>query len=230
VRWGETSRGAYLRVVPTRQRFKRVAPGHIAATRAASTPPGGFERVLQTVKGIVLGRAFASAQIMHERLNKVKALAIFSSDALSSSAYATEEILLVLVLAGSGALHNSLPIAVVIGALIAIVTLSYRQTIRAYPGGGGAYIVAYTNIGRMAGLVAGSALLVDYVLTVSVSTAAGVAAVTSAIPSLHDARVLIGVSVIALMTVGNLRGIREAGTIFAVPTYFFLLSMSAVII
>lgn len=230
VRWGETTRGAYLRVVPSKQRFKRVAPGHIAATRAASTPPGRFERILQAVKVILLGRAFASAQIVHERLNKLKALAIFSSDALSSSAYATEEILLVLVLAGSGALHDSIPIALVIAALIGIVTLSYRQTIRAYPSGGGAYVVAYQNIGRVAGLVAGSALLVDYVLTVSVSTAAGVAAVTSAIPSLHDARVLIGISVIALMTLGNLRGIREAGTIFAIPTYFFLFSMSAVII
>jgi len=230
VRWGETTRGAYLRVVPSKQRFKRVGSGHLTATRAASTPPGAFERILQTIKGMVLGHAFSSAQIVHERLTKIKALAIFSSDALSSSAYATEEILLVLVLAGTGALHDSLPIAAVIALLIGIVTVSYRQTIRAYPSGGGAYIVAYENIGRAAGLVAGSALLVDYVLTITVSTAAGVAAVTSAIPSLHDARVLIGIAVIAIMTVGNLRGIREAGTIFAIPTYFFLLSMSTVII
>jgi amino acid transporter len=188
------------------------------------------ERILQAVKGFILGSPFATSQIVHERLTKLKALAIFSSDALSSSAYATEEILLVLVLAGSGSLHDSIPIAIVIAALIGIVTLSYRQTIGAYPGGGGAYIVAYTNLGRLAGLVAGAALLVDYTLTVSVSTAAGVAAVTSAIPSLHDARVLIGLAVIAAMTLGNLRGIREAGTMFAVPTYFFILSMSAVII
>lgn len=188
-----------------------------------------MERLLQAIKRVLLGNPFASSQIVHERLDKLKALAIFSSDALSSSAYATEEILIVLLLAGSGALHNSLPIAAVIAALIIIVTVSYRQTIRAYPSGGGAYIVAYTNLGRMAGLVAGGALLVDYVLTVSVSTSAGVAAVTSAVPDLHAAAVPIGVSVIAFITLGNLRGIREAGTIFAVPTYFFIICTSAVI-
>jgi amino acid transporter len=230
IRWGATSRGAYLRVVPKRQRFKRVGTGHITATRESSTPVGRGERLLQAIKRVVLGNPFASSQIVHERLNKLRALAIFSSDALSSSAYATEEILLVLVLAGSGALHYSLPIAAVIAALIVIVTVSYRQTIRAYPSGGGAYIVAYTNLGRMAGLVAGAALLVDYVLTVSVSTSAGVAAVTSAVPDLHDVKVPIGVIVIALMTVGNLRGIREAGTIFAIPTYFFIACTAAVIV
>ena len=170
IRWGADSRGAYLRVVPSRRRFKRVRAGHIEATLESSTPVGRLERLLQAIKRVLLGNPFASSQIVHERLDKVKALAIFSSDALSSSAYAPEEILIVLVLAGSGALHNSLPIAAVIAALIMIVTVSYRQTIRAYPSGGGAYIVAYTNLGRMAGLVAGGALLVDYVLTVSVST------------------------------------------------------------
>lgn len=229
IRWGADSRGAYLRVVPSRRRFKRVRSGHIEATLESSTPVGRMERLLQAIKRVLLGNPFASSQIVHERLDKVKALAIFSSDALSSSAYATEEILIVLVLAGSGALHNSLPIAAVIAALIIIVTVSYRQTIRAYPSGGGAYIVAYTNLGRMAGLVAGAALLVDYVLTVSVSTSAGVAAVTSAVPDLHDVKVPIGVTVIGLITLGNLRGIREAGTIFAVPTYFFIACTLAVI-
>ena len=230
VRWGATSRGPYLRVVPSRQRFKRIGAGHIAATRESSTPIGRFERLLQAIKGMVLGSPFASSQIVHERLNKLKALAIFSSDALSSSAYATEEILIVLVLAGSGAVHYSLPIAAIIATLIAVVTVSYRQTIRAYPSGGGAYIVAYTNIGRMAGLTAGAALLVDYVLTVSVSTSAGVAAVTSAVPSIHALAVPMGVLVIGLITVGNLRGIREAGSIFAIPTYFFIFCMVAVIV
>lgn len=230
VRWGEASRGAYLRVVPSQQRFKRTATGHITATRVASTPRSPLERILQPIKAWLLGSPFASSQIVHERLSKLKALAIFSSDALSSSAYATEEILLVLVLAGTGSLHWSLPIAAVIAALIGIVTLSYRQTIRAYPSGGGAYIVAYENIGRTAGLVAGAALLVDYVLTVSVSTSAGVAAVTSAVPDLHNLRVPIGVTVIGLITLGNLRGIREAGSIFAIPTYFFILSMTVVIV
>jgi amino acid transporter len=185
--------------------------------------------VVQSVKGVILGSPFASSQAIHERLSKVKGLAIFSSDALSSSAYATEEILLVLLLAGSTALTESLPIAALIAILIGIVTLSYRQTIQAYPGGGGAYIVALRNLGRWPGLVAGAALLVDYVLTVSVSTAAGVAAVTSAIPDLHDLKMPIGVAVIVLLTLGNLRGIREAGSIFAIPTYIFIFSMGAVI-
>jgi amino acid transporter len=215
--------------VPSRRRFKRVRAGHIEATFESSTPVGRLERILQAVKRVLLGNPFASSQIVHERLDKVKALAIFSSDALSSSAYATEEILIVLVLAGSGSLHNSMPIAGVIAALIILVTISYRQTIQAYPGGGGAYIVAHTNIGKMAGLVAGAALLVDYVLTVSVSTSAGVAAVTSAVPDLHNAAVPIGVTVIGLITLGNLRGIREAGTIFAIPTYFFIVCTLVVI-
>jgi amino acid transporter len=167
---------------------------------------------------------------MHERLSKVKALAIFSSDALSSSAYATEEILLILLLAGTAAFSYALPIAGLIALLLVIVTLSYMQTIKAYPSGGGAYIVAHENLGRRAGLVAGSALLVDYILTVSVSVAAGVAAVTSAFPDLHDLRVPIGVVMIFLITLGNLRGLREAGTLFAIPTYFFILSMSTVIV
>lgn len=230
VRYGLRSRTPYLREVRSQRDFTQVRSGYIAATPVSSRPRGRIERVVQTIKGIVLGNPFATSQLVHERLSKVKALAIFSSDALSSSAYATEEILLILVLAGSGALHNALPISAVIAVLIVIVTVSYRQTIRAYPNGGGAYIVALENLGRGAGLTAGAALLVDYVLTVSVSVAAGVAAVTSAIPELSDVRVPIGVAVIAFMTLGNLRGIREAGTLFAVPTYFFIFSMSSVII
>jgi amino acid transporter len=230
VRWGATSRGAYLRVVPSRQRFTRSAPGRLTATLAGSRPPGAFERLLQAIKGAVLGSPFANAQAIHERLTKIKALAVFSSDAVSSSAYATEEILLVLVLAGSGAFKNVIPIALVIAVLLALVTISYRQTIRAYPSGGGAYIVAHENLGQLPGLIAAAALLVDYVLTVSVSVAAGVAAVTSAAPGLLDFRVLIGVLVILLIMVANLRGVREAGSIFAIPTYVFILMMSAAIV
>ncbi len=230
VRLGTTARVPYLRVVPRRRQFTRVATGYFEATRAASRPRGPIERIVASIKGVMLGSPFASSQAIHERLTKIKALAIFSSDALSSSAYATEEILLMLVLAGSGALHNALPIAGVIALLLAIVTISYRQTIKAYPGGGGAYIVAHENLGRVPGLMAGAALLVDYVLTVSVSVAAGVAAVTSAFPDVHDLRVLIGVFMIALLALGNLRGIREAGTLFAIPTYCFIISMSTVIV
>src|SRR2546422_1975324 len=230
VRYGSTARTPYLRVVPRQLSFKSVAPGYISATEISSRPRGRIERIVQAIKGIVLGRPFATARIAEERLTKLKALAIFSSDPLSSSAYATQEILLILLLPGSNNLHYALPIAGVIALLIVIVTASYRQTIRAYPSGGGAYIVAPENLGRGAGLTAGAALLVDYVLTVSVSVAAGIAAVTSAIPGLHDFRVPLGVSAIALITLGNLRGIREAGTLFALPTYFFILSMSTVIV
>ncbi|HEY8765904.1 MAG TPA: APC family permease [Dehalococcoidia bacterium] len=230
VRWGAASKGAYLRVVPSRQRFTRSAPGRLTATLAGSRPPGAFEHLLQAIKGAVLGSPFANAQALHERLTKIKALAVFSSDALSSSAYATEEILLVLVLAGSGAFKNVIPIALVIAVLLALVTISYRQTIRAYPSGGGAYIVAHENLGQVPGLIAAAALLVDYALTVAVSVAAGVAAVTSAAPGLLDFRVLIGVVVILLIMVANLRGVREAGSIFAIPTYVFILMMSAAIV
>jgi amino acid transporter len=230
VRWGVASKGAYLRVVPSRQRFTRSAPGRLTATLAGSRPPGAFERVLQAIKGGVLGSPFSTAQAIHERLTKVKALAVFSSDALSSSAYATEEILLVLVLAGSGAFKNVIPIALVIAVLLALVTISYRQTIRAYPSGGGAYIVAHENIGQIPGLIAAAALLVDYVLTVAVSVAAGVAAVTSAAPGLIDVKVMIGVVVIVLIMIGNLRGVRESGSIFAIPTYVFIVMMVAAIV
>ena len=230
VRFGSTARTPYLRVVPSQVTFKSVAPGYIAATEVSSRPRGSVERAVQGIKRVVLGSPFATSQLIHERLTKTKALAIFSSDVLSSSAYATEEILLVLLLAGSGVLHDGMPIAGAIVLLLAIVTLSYRQTIKAYPSGGGAYIVAHDNLGRTPGLIAAAALLVDYVLTVSVSVAAGVAAVTSAIPDLHDVRVPIGVAVVGLITLGNLRGVRESGTIFAAPTYFFLVMMGAMIL
>ncbi len=230
VRYGQASRGPYLRVVPRQRRFTRVAPGHLEATPLASRPVDTFGRYLAGLKRVVIGSPFATSQAIHERLTKVKALPIFSSDALSSSAYATEEILIMLVLAGSGALSNALPIAAVIVLLLAIVTISYRQTIKAYPSGGGAYIVAHENLGQGPGLVAAGALMVDYVLTVAVSVAAGVAAITSAVPDLFDVRVPIGVLVVALFTLGNLRGIRESGTLFAAPTYFFILAMGTMIV
>jgi amino acid transporter len=230
VRRGLKPGDRFLRVVPKQRLFTREKTGHIEATRLASEPRGPIERVVAAVKNVVLGSPFATSRLVHERLSKVQALAIFSSDALSSSAYATEEILLILLLAGSGALENSLPIAGLIVLLLIIVALSYSQTIKAYPNGGGAYIVAHENLGRGAGLVAGAALLVDYILTVSVSVAAGVAAVTSAFPELDDVRVPFGVLMIFLITIGNLRGIREAGTLFAIPTYFFIVAMSTVIV
>ncbi len=177
------------------------------------------------LKRVLIGNPLATAQARHERLAKIPALAIFASDNLSSVAYATEEILLVLVLAGTSALSLSPPIGMAIGLLTAIVASSYWQTIHAYPSGGGAYIVAKDNLGTLPGLVAGGALLVDYVLTVSVSTASGVAAITSAFPALYPQRVAICVSTVLLIMVANLRGIRETGRLFAVPTYWFILCL-----
>ncbi len=183
-----------------------------------------------SLKRILLGDPLASSQAPHQKISKVVALAVFSSDALSSVAYATEEILLALAAGGLAALSYGLPVAACVAALLAIVAISYRQTIHAYPSGGGAYIVAKENLGVGPGLTAGAALLVDYVLTVAVSIASGVAAITSAFPSLYEHRVLIGVSLVAGITLANLRGIRESGALFAPPTYFFVFSLGAVIL
>ena len=187
------------------------------------------ESILGAVKQIVIGKPIPTHLAHHERLSKVTGLAVLSSDPLSSVAYATEEILRTLVLAGVAATWLVTPIAAVIALLLVLVALSYRQTIFAYPGGGGAYIVAHENLGQVPGLVAASALLIDYVLTVAVSVAAGVAALTSAFPHLHDHNVSLGLGFVALLAVGNLRGIRESGRIFAVPTYFFIVTLLGLI-
>src|SRR5437762_2537350 len=180
---------------------------------------------LTFVKRLLVGPPMPLAQARHERLGKAVALAVFASDPLSSVAYATEEILLVLVLAGSAALSYSLPVALGIAALLAVVVVSYRQTVAAYPQGGGAYIVAKDNLGVFPALTAAAALLVDYVLTVSVSVVAGIAALTSALPQLYPYRVVLSVLAVAGIALGNLRGVRESGRIFAAPTYFFVVSV-----
>ena len=177
---------------------------------------------LTIVKRFFVGAPMSLAQARHERLTNAVALAIFASDPLSSVAYATEEILHVLVLAGGAALSYSLPIGTAIAALLAIVVTSYRQTVAAYPQGGGAYVVARENLGQTPALVAAAALLTDYVLTVSVSVAAGIAAITSAFPRFLPYRVLLGVLAVAAVALGNLRGLRESGRLFAAPTYFFV--------
>ncbi|MBI4012754.1 MAG: APC family permease [Candidatus Rokubacteria bacterium] len=179
---------------------------------------------MQALKRSLLGQPIPTTLEKHERLGRATGLAVFASDALSSSAYATEEIFLILILAGTGALHTSLPISLGIAALLAIVVSSYRQTIRAYPSAGGAYIVSRENLGTYPSLVAGAALLTDYVLTVSVSVAAGIAAVTSALPPLYPYRVELCVLGVLGITVANLRGVRESGRLFAIPTYAFVLS------
>ncbi len=187
------------------------------------------EGLLSQFKRLVVGSPIPSSHAHHERLSRTTGLAVLSSDALSSVAYATEEVLRVLVLAGLSALSFSLPIALVIATILAIVVFSYRQTIHAYPGGGGAYTVARDNLGENYSLIAAAALLIDYVLTVSVSIAAGVAALTSAIPALHTHTVVIAVAFVAILMLGNLRGIKESGQIFSVPTYFFIVSVVALV-
>jgi amino acid transporter len=185
---------------------------------------------ISALKKVFVGRPLPTAQARHERLSKRTALAVFASDALSSVAYATEEILLILVTAGAAALAFTVPIGIAISLLIAVVASSYRQTILAYPQGGGAYIVTKDNLGTLPSLVAGAALLVDYVLTVAVSVAAGVAAVTSAFPVLYGHRVLLGVLCIMLIATANLRGIRESGALFALPTYLFIVSFAGMLV
>ena len=178
----------------------------------------------------LIGRPLRSAELATEKLGKRVALPVLSSDALSSVAYGPEAMLAVLVLAGAGGLGYSLPIAALIAFLMLATGVSYRQTIRAYPGGGGSYIVAGDNLGRRAGLVAAAGLITDYVLTVAVSVASGVAAVTSAVPSLASDRVVIGVGVIAILLAGNLRGVRQAGALFAAPTYAFIAAMAVLVV
>lgn len=173
----------------------------------------------------LIGAPLATHQAIHQRLSKVKALAVFSSDALSSSAYATEAILLVLIGAGTGALAVSWPITLGIAALLLIVSFSYYQTIHAYPNGGGAYIVAKDNLGVFPGLTAAASLLIDYILTVAVSVSAGVAALTSAFPEIVQFRVPIAIGIVAFIMLMNLRGVRESGTFFSIPTYAFVVGV-----
>src|SRR6266567_3590952 len=194
--------------------------------RAADAGPAApSATTLDMIKRVLVGRRMASSKLEHTLLPKVLALPVFSSDALSSVAYATEEILVVLVGASVVSAHLVMPIAFAIAALMAIVVVSYRQTVRAYPSGGGAYIVSKDNLGTLPGLVAAAALLTDYILTVSVSVVAGVFAITSAVSRLHPYKVELSIGFIALITLANLRGVRESGRLFGVPTYGFVLSI-----
>jgi amino acid transporter len=204
--------------------FRYTGPGQLTAKEAASIPTTPGAKLLHKIRGVVLGRPLHQEEEAGERLSKVKALAIFSSDAISSSAYATEEILRAFVLAGAAlaAFTFAIPVSIAIALLLGIVAFSYRQVCIAYPTGGGSYSVSKANFGRIASLVAASALLIDYNLTVAVSTSSAVEQITSAVPALAPISVGIGVTAIALMTIANLRGLREAGNIFAVPTYLFL--------
>ena len=187
------------------------------------------ESFLSQIKRLIVGAPIPSSHAHHERFSRVTGLAVLSSDALSSVAYATEEILRVLAFGGVAALSLVTPIGAVIATMLAIVVFSYRQTIYAYPSGGGAYIVAKDNLGRLPSLIAAASLLIDYVLTVSVSIAAGVAAITSALPSWRLNPVELSLAFAAILMLGNLRGVRESGRLFAVPTYFFIVSIFAML-
>jgi len=216
----------YVRIVTPRDGdFKHRAPGYLVAEERVLDGEGRAGRVLGSMRALLIGRRLRSEQEIEDRVGVVKGLAVFASDNISSAAYATEEIMRVLLLAGAGALALTMPITIGIVVVLAIVVTSYQQTIRAYPNGGGSYIVASDNLGPVSGLVAAGALLTDYVLTVAVSIAAGVAALTSIFPGLFDLRVTLGVVFVALLCLGNLRGIRESATIFAAPTYVYLGAM-----
>ncbi len=185
---------------------------------------------MSTLKRLLVGKPLPSSEEGHQRLGRLVALAVFASDAISSTAYATEELLLQLVpLAGQAALEYLIPIALVVVVLLIIVISSYRQTLFAYPQGGGSYIVSRENLGRTPSLVAGASLLVDYTLTVAVSVSAGVAAITSAFPELRDRRVGMCLAFLVLLVALNLRGVKESGRLFAVPTYVYLLTLSGLL-
>ena len=185
---------------------------------------------LSTLKRLVIGKPKASRELKHQLLPKWMALPVFSSDPMSSVAYATEEMMLVLALAGAAAFRLVLPLAAGVATLLTIVIVSYRQTVRAYPHGGGAYIVARENLGDIPGLTAASALLIDYTLTVSVSIAAGVAAITSAAPALLPARLWLSLAFVLVVMFANLRGVKEAGALFALPTYTFVATMLVLVV
>ena len=189
----------------------------------AIAPPEG---TLYRVKNRLLGRPLATEQLAHERLGKPTALAVFASDNLSSSAYATEEILHVLIpVIGVAAFALVVPITIALLVVLGFLILSYLQTIKAYPSAGGAYIVTRDNFGLLPAQVAGVALLTDYILTVAVSVAAGTAALTSAASALAPYSLEIAIFFVVVIAYGNLRGVRESGRVFAVPTYFFILNM-----
>ena len=209
-------------IYPRQPTLRRIRTGVLEATAVTQAPQG----VLGRIKRVLIGSPIPSSRAEHERLSKFKALAVLSSDVISSVAYATEAILASLIAAGSVALGLTLPIAIAIVCLLAIVALSYRQTIPAYPNGGGSYIVAKDNLGTLPGLVAAASLMIDYVLTVSVSVAAGVQALATLFPDLSPVPIIVTIDVVLVLFIMmvNLRGVRESGSIFAIPTYIFIAS------
>lgn len=199
--------------------------GHLIATEEASEPRQGLGGMWTQVKHVLIGKPLPTEHLEHERIPKTKALAVLASDAISSTAYATEEILLVLMAAGASALSFTLPVSIAIVVLLAIVAYSYRQTIYKYPKGGGTYVVTKDNLGPVPALIAGSSLMIDYTLTVAVSVSAGISALTSAFPALATYQVALSLLCVAFITTANLRGVRESAALFTLPTYAFVISM-----
>ncbi|MCL6647685.1 MAG: APC family permease [Chloroflexi bacterium] len=225
---GKSPGDQYLRI-SRHPDFRRIKSGYLVPREGVGEPETALGKAYQGIKRFLFGRPLASAEEPSERVTKFTGLALFASDNISSSAYATEEIMRVLILAGVGALALTMPITLAVCVVLAIVVLSYREVIRAYPNGGGSYVVAHENLGPLAGLVAGAALLTDYILTVSVSTAAGIAAIISAFPELYPYRVGLMVAAVTLVTLINLRGVRESGKAFAIPTYAYVVAVLALI-
>jgi amino acid transporter len=225
-RQGRRPGDMYVKIVrPYDELFARGVEGELVATERTVLDRPGWTRWLRAARTFLIGRPISSEREEHERLTKLKALAIFSSDNISSSAYATEEMMRILILAGVGAISFTMPLTITICVVLAIVATSYWQTIRAYPNGASSYLVASDNLGPRAGLVAGASLLIDYTLTVAVSVSAAVAAITSVVPELFPERVLIAVAIVTVLMIGNLRGIRESGTIFMAPTYLYIVAV-----
>jgi hypothetical protein len=224
VREGLRPEHRYLRAVPRQdQQFRRLGPWRWESTLAAERPHSFSGWFWSTLRHLLFGSPLATAQESQQRLSKLKALAVPASDALSSVAYATEEILWVLVAASQAFISLALPVAIAIAGLLLVVVVSYRQTVLAYPQGGGAYSVAKDNLDARVALVAAAALLIDYVLTVAVSISAGTLAIISAFPEIEEYRVQVAIGLLSLLVFLHLRGLRESGTILAILTYFFIL-------
>jgi amino acid transporter len=222
---------SYVRIVrPFEDEFGRSDEGTLIASEKTVLGRTGWTGWLRGLRTFLIGRPISSEREEHERLTKLKAMAVFSSDNISSSAYGPEQIMRVLALTGTAALSLTVPLAALIIVMLAIVSLSYRQTIKAYPHGASSYIVAGDNLGDYSGILAASALLIGYVVTVAVSVSAGVAAMTSIIPDLYDYRVWISIVAVVLLMLGNLRGIRESGSIFMAPTYLYITVMLGIVV
>src|SRR5664279_361118 len=222
---GEPAGGGFVRI--------RSATGQdddLEATPKGDERDSRVGRLRHVVRRVLIGPPLRSTALAEQRMSKRLALPVLSPDAISSVAYGPEAMMAILVLAGSSELKLSLPIGAVLVVLMVSVGLGYRQVIRAYPHGGGSYIVASDSLSPTWGLVAGAGLILDYILTVAVSVAAGVAAITSAIPSVSPATVPIGLAVIVVLVLGNLRGVRAAGALFAAPTYMFVSAIALVVI